>query len=376
MVKILGLIILIAGLGVGVYLVLNQTGFFSRADASLAPINMQISNISDNSISVSWLTNKPATGFIGYGVTDRLGSVVGDDRDGGGQKERLTHHVTLKNLDPNKTYYFKIVSGGKIFDSNGKPLSQKTAPVADNAPPVADPLIGKVTKKDGGVPNEALVYLKFGDNSLLSSYTRTKANWLITLNNARTADLKNYAIINPNNSAQLLVSAGADGFLDKTFKLGERGSVAKLALNPEKAIPTNTALTGESTNQQAKPATATGPNTPTTGVLDTANCDVISGWTCDANDYNASIDVHIYDGVAGVGTIVANGKADRERSDLKTAANTCNSTTAHGFEFSTPASLKDGKEHTIYAYGINIPASNEGNTQLWSGEVKKVVCSR
>lgn len=371
MVKILGLIILILGLGVGIYLVVNQTGFFSKADASLAPVNMQISNISDNSFSVSWLTNKPTTGYISFGVDDKLGNVVGDDR---GQKDGLTHHVTLKNLDPNKTYYFKIVSGGSVFDSNGKSLSQKTAPVADNAPPVADPLIGKVTKKDGGVPNEALVYLKFGDNSLLSSYTRTKGNWLITLNNARTADLKNYATINPADSAQLLVSAGADGFLDKTFKLGERGSVAKLALNPEKAIPTNTALTGQPTNQPAKLATATGPNTPTKGVLDTANCDVISGWTCDANDYSSSIDVHIYDGVAGVGKVIANGKADKDRSDLKTAANTCNGTTAHGFEFTTPTSLKDGKEYTIYAYGINTPASGEGNTQLWSSEVKKITC--
>lgn len=381
MIKILGLIILILGLGVGVYLVLNQTGFFSRADASLAPVNLQVSNVSDNSFSVSWVTTKPTLGYVSYGIDEKLGSVTGDDR---GQKEMLTHHVTLKNLNPNKTYYFKIISNSKIFDSNGKALNQKTAPVADNAPAVADPINGKVVKSNGSPSTEALVYLKFGNNSLLSSYTRSNGNWLITLNNARTADLKDYAKVNAGDEAEVIVSVGADGYVDKKFKIGDKKAVSKLTLGAGAPV-NNTSLQAGGTapsTQTTNPTTAptnsntnsNKPNQATKGVLDTADCNTISGWTCDPDDFNNSIDVHIYDGVAGVGKVVANGKANKERSDLKTAQNTCNGTTTHGFEFATPASLKDGKEHTIYAYGINTPASGEGNTQLWSSEVKKITC--
>ncbi|MBI2628136.1 MAG: hypothetical protein HYW71_01715, partial [Candidatus Niyogibacteria bacterium] len=45
-----------------------------------------------------------------------------------------------------------------------------------------------------------------------------------------------------------------------------------------------------------------GSNNPK-GYLDGADCNVISGWACDADDYNQSLNVHLYkDGPAGSGT--------------------------------------------------------------------------
>ena len=104
------LILLIIGLFAGIYLVSQKTNLFSKADVSTAPQEVKVSNISDNSFTVSWITGKPATGFIKYG-SEALEETVQDDRDAGSQELRTTHHVTIKKLEPDKTYYYQINSG-------------------------------------------------------------------------------------------------------------------------------------------------------------------------------------------------------------------------------------------------------------------------
>lgn len=353
--KIIFLFILLMGVGVGVYLIGQRNGFFSRADASLAPVNPQVTNLSDNSFTVSWTTTKKTTGYLALGEGS---SVVTDDRDTKGQIDRYSHHVTIKNLDPEQVYHYKIVSGGKSYDALGKPYTVTTAPVVENAPQISDPLVGHV---EGGGEGDVLVYLKVGDNTTLSSYTRKGQNWLITPSNARTPDLQSYASISIGETAKLTVTSGVAS-LEKIFKLSDKQSVASLKLSD-----------GESKVERVIASSVV--STPSKGVLDTVDCNVISGWTCDSDDYNKSLDVHIYDGLAATGSIATSGLADRARPDLKSAPNTCNGTTRHGFEFPFPESLKDGKEHTLNAYGINFPASSEGNSQLWVERSKKVTCS-
>ncbi len=89
------------------------------------------------------------------------------------------------------------------------------------------------------------------------------------------------------------------------------------------------------------------PNHEPEGYLDTANCDNIAGWTRDANTTNA-INVHFYaDGSSDTGTFIGSTLANGYRGDLPF------DDLYHGFVFTTPESLKDGNQHTIYAYGID-----------------------
>ena len=53
---ILGLVILIGGVFVGVFLTNKNTNFISKASGDCSPINPQITNITNNSVSVSFLT--------------------------------------------------------------------------------------------------------------------------------------------------------------------------------------------------------------------------------------------------------------------------------------------------------------------------------
>lgn len=227
--RILFLIILIAGLILGIYLVSQTTSLFSRADISTVPQEIKVTNISDNSFTVSWITEKPATGFLQYGGSEQLGDSIPDDRDTGVQQSHTTHHVTIKNLDPGTVYYYKITSGTENFDDRGKSFTQTTAPTTENPPAPPEPIFGKVVKQDGNTSTEAVVYLEI-NGSLLSSFVREDGNWLITLNNARTKDLLSYITVEKSNQVHLIVQGGAEGLVKMTAKVGEQDAFSKIVL--------------------------------------------------------------------------------------------------------------------------------------------------
>ncbi len=118
---------------------------------------------------------------------------------------------------------------------------------------------------------------------------------------------------------------------------------------------------------------ATAKSIASKGAVTTATCTAVIGWACDEDDYLTPIDVQIYDGDVGHGTAIGTVKADQQGSNQ--ASDACGGNAQHGFLFELPQSIKDGKSHQIYAYGMNIPASYEGNTQLL-GTPKTIQCSQ
>lgn len=229
--KIIITFLLISGLLISIYLVSQQTSLFSKADVSTAPQEIKVSNISDNSFTISWLTGKPTTGFIKYG-SEALEETVQDDRDSGSQQLRTTHHVTLKNLEPGKTYYYKIFSGPEVFDNQGKPFTQVTAPTTENPPAVPEPVFGKVVTPEGAAASEALVYLQINGGSLLSGYTR-EGNWLITLNNARTKDLTDYLSLGDVDLVSLEVKASRESKVALSARFKQKDIFNKVVLPAE-----------------------------------------------------------------------------------------------------------------------------------------------
>ena len=75
------------------------------------------------------------------------------------------------------------------------------------------------------------------------------------------------------------------------------------------------------------------------GMLERADCSFIAGWAMDQNTPNVSIYVDIYDGP----TLLASVPANLFRRELSDAG----IYPYHGFRFSTPSSVKDGKIHQI-----------------------------
>jgi len=96
------------------------------------------------------------------------------------------------------------------------------------------------------------------------------------------------------------------------------------------------------------------------GWLENASCSAISGWAYDGDIPSSSINVHLYDGPASYGRIITSLSTAQYRADVNAAEGIVGN---HGFGYATPASLKNGADHLIYAYGIN-NTSTAANTQL------------
>lgn len=71
--------------------------------------NVKISNITKSTAIVSWETNYPADSKINFGTSPSYGESI--------HQEDLTkyHQITLTNLQPNKNYFFEVMSYGKDY---------------------------------------------------------------------------------------------------------------------------------------------------------------------------------------------------------------------------------------------------------------------
>jgi hypothetical protein len=174
------------------------------------------------------------------------------------------------------------------------------------------------------------------------------------------------------------VMGGVGGLLGASG--GGGGGAAGPSLTNQLLHSTANGTTDYFGNTQQNPATPSAPSVPAglapsglyepTGWMDSVNCDNVSGWTCDADDYGKPIEVHFYDGSAGaggviIGTTLANVPAEPAVASL------CGNNANHRFGFATPASVKDGNVHTIYAYAINTPS---GNNPVLQGSPKSLTC--
>lgn len=82
-----------------------QTSLVFAQDVTPPTIsNVEVVDITNDSITVTWETNENADSAINYSLNPDLGIVRIPVAD------RRSHSVTLNNLEPGRTYYFRVVS--------------------------------------------------------------------------------------------------------------------------------------------------------------------------------------------------------------------------------------------------------------------------
>ena len=186
--SILGLVVLIAGLAGGAVLVQQRQQVQPRAAAGGEPIDLAIANISDQSFSVSWTTAEKVTGRALLGTR-----WINDVRDTQTKMlESTTHFVTVDGLAAAKGYEFRVESGGRQYDSQGKPFSVTTAASLAGSLPAADMAQGIVRTGGGTGAAGAIVYAQLPGGQLLSALTADSGNWVIPLSTNRIADLSGW----------------------------------------------------------------------------------------------------------------------------------------------------------------------------------------
>lgn len=214
---LIGLIFLVVALGVGVFFIGKGPGIFApRATPETTPKKVKVTNVTDNSFTISFLTDSNVAGFVKYGTTaSELKSQASDDRDQltGGVGEYQTHHITVRGLTENTDYYYVLGTGsGSTFDNNGSAFQVKTAR-RSGVPSAAKIIDGSVTNQSGGPADGALVYVSLEGAGEMSTLVKNSGSWALPLSNARTTDGSTYAEF--QESSSLMITA--QGFPETQF---------------------------------------------------------------------------------------------------------------------------------------------------------------
>ena len=138
--------------------------------------NVRVTNVTGTSASVSWITKDKVKGSVIYSSEDKWNPILPhigkartyDDRDvdetsyGKYKLEKWNdyyiHHVTLKDLEPNTRYYFRISTGFKVqYGRQYDPIIDTTEILDVRSP---ENMYGAI-KGDGGgrLEQDALVYM-------------------------------------------------------------------------------------------------------------------------------------------------------------------------------------------------------------------------
>ena len=204
----IGLFILIFGLAAGLVLIRGKQLFKLGATTDFAPQDVRVTNISDNTFTVSWTTGKEALSFIKWGATP---ANLDKKADAAIKNPAFVHSVAVSGVKPTTTYFFKINSGGSEFANGKNPWQVVTGPAL--APPEkTNNASGSVLTATGASAKGALVYLTVGGSSLLSTVASQNGNWIIPISSARTEDLSAYVSINESSTVlEITVNAGPNG---------------------------------------------------------------------------------------------------------------------------------------------------------------------
>lgn len=202
---VLGMILIIAGLSITTFLTNQQTIFQVGAQANTQPQEVRISNITDNSFTISYTTNTPTSGYVNYGQDNSLNQTSFDETASSQKLDNHTLHVfTLTNLSPKTKYYFVITSGQDKYLDNGKNFEVTTAPsLADSN--MSEKISGKVILPNSNPPKEAIVYLTVNGAQTLSAIVGKNGTYNIKLNHLLSQNLSSLENLSKNTELKILI---------------------------------------------------------------------------------------------------------------------------------------------------------------------------
>jgi hypothetical protein len=247
---LIGIAILVISLIGGIALIGKGGEIFApRAAPQTTPKKIKATNIKDDSFTVSFVTDETTTGFLKYGTAaNAIKSQSGDDRDQltGSVGQFTTHYITVRDLQPDTTYYYLLgTSSGSKFDNNGVPFEIKTAKKA-GTPPIARTIYGTILNANNTPAVGAIVYVNITGAGELSALTKESGSWAVPLSSARTLDGSKFATINKDDSVLVTVQ-GRDIASTATASMKiEEAQPAKNIILGQNAVAENTSAASDS----------------------------------------------------------------------------------------------------------------------------------
>lgn len=206
---VFALFILIVGLVTTAILV--QKGVFttSRATPNEEPQNIKITNLTNNSFTVTFTTLDPTIAAVNMVSTDPQ-KVVYDFRNPGGGTPFKSHFITVSDLKPETTYEFNIISNGTIYQENGKNFTVTTA--RGNAPSNSNGYVlsGTILLPDGSPASDVLITATIPNSALVSTVTDNNGAYEIPTNLIRNPSHDQILTLVPGTTISISAIKGND----------------------------------------------------------------------------------------------------------------------------------------------------------------------
>jgi hypothetical protein len=233
-------LVIILLIGIPLTLFAGYKGFqlITKAGVEATPKDVIISNVTTNSMTISWVTEKSTDGYVIPILNGTSQSPVKDKRGSG---NRYTHYVELKGLEPDTKYDFQIVSDGtKYSDDQGEDYQFTTAVLSSDTP-VPNPIHGTVT---GFSSDDVLIYALLTNKTSfpVSTIVPSGGNWIVDLSTFRS--ITDDSLIRVTDDTQLTLIARTS----TTKGVSIEGSYSTIFDSNGKLNPTYTFEIGEQTD--------------------------------------------------------------------------------------------------------------------------------
>lgn len=190
---------------VGLFLLrlFTNTAVPSKAEKKVIR-RVEIANVSSNQVAIYWQTDQKTIGWIMYGEKEsELNKLAYDERDISQNKmQYINHYITLKSLNENKTYFFKIVNDNKLEDNKNIPFTFKT-PQSVKDFKGRNPAYGKIIEANGTPLENAVILFSTSNSFSLATLTKATGEWLIPLNTVY--DKGTYQLITPASNDKAII---------------------------------------------------------------------------------------------------------------------------------------------------------------------------
>lgn len=174
-------------------------------------------NVTSKQVSVFWESDEPETGWVLYGESpEELKTIATNDKSKDSKAKYRLHMATLKNLEPGKQYYYKIISNNVTYsDIDGAAYSFKTP---ENALPssFSQPAYGKITLSSGKAAEGVMVKIYIENAVPVFTISKPSGEWLAPLQNVYSKDLK--GTVQLNESTKLRIEMVDEQLNDTTIQ--------------------------------------------------------------------------------------------------------------------------------------------------------------
>lgn len=194
---ILGLMILIGGVIAGVSLTSKNINPVSKASGDCIPKNPQITNITNNSASISFVTESSCLSTLLINNQTINNSATTDNN----QKSQI-HYFDVSNLDDSTNYNFSFINDGKDYKLPAYKF--KTAPKPNSSIPSSNLAWGRVFTPELKAASKVIVFLNIPGVSSLSALVTSSGNWNISLSNSFN-DSQTDRFTPPANTAEEII---------------------------------------------------------------------------------------------------------------------------------------------------------------------------